>query len=164
MRFSLLKKSSLSKAWPVLDSCKHNSSVAHSAYALTTAGSNPSQIDIQGELRDTHQPKTCFSFLFKTEPLIFNKLLTAVWRDIGDTRWALFGPKTGIDFAHFGLISGMVSFQFQMNKNGWFSLDVTKIQTGKLSTLLRFYFHEALEQLKTNFHTNFRFKGFLVLW
>ena len=25
MRFSLLEKSSLSKAWPVLDSCKHNS-------------------------------------------------------------------------------------------------------------------------------------------
>ena len=40
-----------------------------------------------------------------------------MWRDIADTRCALFGPKTGIDFAHFGLISGMVSFQFQMNKN-----------------------------------------------
>ena len=40
-----------------------------------------------------------------------------MWREIGDTRWALFGPKMGIDFAHFGLISGMVSFQFQMNKN-----------------------------------------------
>ena len=45
--------------------------------------------------------------------------------------------------------------------NCWFSHDVTKIQTKKLSILARFYFHDALEQLKTNFHTNFRFKGFL---
>ena len=46
----------------------------------------------------------------------------------------------------------------------WFSLDVTKIQTTKLSMLPRFYFHDVLEQLKTSFHTNFCFKGFLVLW
>ena len=47
----------------------------------------------------------------------------------------------------------------------WFSHDVTKIQTKKLSTLPRFYFHDASEQLKTNFHTNFRFKrllGFVI--
>ena len=47
----------------------------------------------------------------------------------------------------------------------WFSHDVTKIQTKKLSILPRFYFHDALEQLKTNFRTNFRFKkvlGFLI--
>ena len=37
------------------------------------------------------------------------------------------------------------------------SHDVTKIPTTKLSILLRFYFHDVLEQLKTNFHTNFRF-------
>ena len=43
----------------------------------------------------------------------------------------------------------------------WFSHDVTKIQTKKLLTLPRFYFHDALEQLKTNFHTNFRFKRVL---
>ena len=43
----------------------------------------------------------------------------------------------------------------------WFSHDVTKIQTKKLSILPRFYFHGALEQLKTNFHTNFRFKRVL---
>ena len=45
------------------------------------------------------------------------------------------------------------------------SHDVTKIQTTKLSILLRFYFHGVLEQLKTNFHTNFRFKrvlGFVI--
>ena len=35
------------------------------------------------------------------------------------------------------------------------------MQTKKLSILPRFYFHDALEQLKTNFHTKFRFKGVL---
>ena len=47
----------------------------------------------------------------------------------------------------------------------WFSHDVTNIQTKKLSILPRFYFHDALEQLKTNFHGNFRFKrvlGFVI--
>ena len=47
----------------------------------------------------------------------------------------------------------------------WFSHDVTKIQPTKLSILLRFYFHGVLEQLKTNFQTNFRFKrvlGFVI--
>ena len=44
----------------------------------------------------------------------------------------------------------------------WFSHDVTKIQTKKLSILPRFYFHDALEQLKTaNFRTNVRFKRVL---
>ena len=41
----------------------------------------------------------------------------------------------------------------------------TKIQAKKLSILPRFCFHDALEQLKTNFHTNFRFKrvlGFVI--
>ena len=33
----------------------------------------------------------------------------------------------------------------------WFSHDVTKIQTTKLSILPRFQFHDLLEQLKTNF-------------
>ena len=50
-------------------------------------------------------------------------------------------------------------------RNCWFSHDVTKIQTKKLSILPRFYFHDALEQLKTNFYTNFRFKrvlGFVI--
>ena len=49
--------------------------------------------------------------------------------------------------------------------NCWFSHDVTKIQTKQLSILTRFYFHYALEQLKANFHTNFRFKrvpGFVI--
>ena len=43
----------------------------------------------------------------------------------------------------------------------WFSHDVTKIHTTKLSILPRFYLHDVLEQLKTNFHTNFRFKRVL---
>ena len=45
--------------------------------------------------------------------------------------------------------------------NCGFSHDVTKIQTTKLSILLRFYFHGALEQLRTNSQTNFRFKRVL---
>ena len=47
----------------------------------------------------------------------------------------------------------------------WFSHDVTKIQTKKPSILPRFFFHDALEQLKTNFHTNFCLKrvlGFVI--
>ena len=46
-----------------------------------------------------------------------------------------------------------------------FSHDVTKIKIKKLSILPRFCFHDALEQLKTNCHTNFRFKrvlGFVI--
>ena len=41
--------------------------------------------------------------------------------------------------------------------NSWFSHDVTKIQTKKLSLLLSFYFHVILEHLKINF----RFKRVL---
>ena len=43
----------------------------------------------------------------------------------------------------------------------WFSHDVTKIQTKKLSLLLSFYFHVILEHLKTFIKTNFRFKRVL---
>ena len=38
----------------------------------------------------------------------------------------------------------------------WFSHDVTKIQTAKLSILLRFYFHDVLEQLKTKIHISYK--------
>ena len=54
---------------------------------------------------------------------------------------------------------------YEMLYECWFSHGVTKIQTTKLSILLRFYFHDVLEQLKTNFQTNFRFKrvlGFVI--
>ena len=44
----------------------------------------------------------------------------------------------------------------------WFSHDVTKIQTTKLSFLPRFYFQDVLERLKTNVHTNFRFQRVLA--
>ena len=43
----------------------------------------------------------------------------------------------------------------------WFSLDVTKIQTTKLSILLGLYFLDVLEHLKTNIHTKFHLKGVL---
>ena len=42
-----------------------------------------------------------------------------------------------------------------------FHMKSLKIQTTKVSILPRFYFHDVLEQLKTNFHTKFRFKRFL---
>ena len=47
---------------------------------------------------------------------------------------------------------------------GFHMHDVTKIKLN-LSILPRFYFDDAFEQLKTNFHTNFRFKrvlGFVI--
>ena len=40
-------------------------------------------------------------------------------------------------------------------------ISTTKIQTTKLSILLRFYFHGALQQLKTNFHFK-KVLGFLI--
>ena len=64
------------------------------------------------------------------------------------------------------LISSLIKRpKTSLRKNCWFSHDVTKMQTKKLSILPRFYFHDALEQLKTNFHTNFLFKrilGFVI--
>ena len=42
-----------------------------------------------------------------------------------------------------------------------YQLTSLKIQTTKLSILSRFYFYDVLEQLKTNFHANFRFKRVL---
>ena len=40
-------------------------------------------------------------------------------------------------------------------------ISTTKIQTTKLSILLRFYFHGVLQQLKTNFHFK-KVLGFLI--
>ena len=54
---------------------------------------------------------------------------------------------------------------FILKPNCWFSHDVTKIQTKKISILQGFYIHDALEQMKTNVHTNFHFKrvlGFVI--
>ena len=47
--------------------------------------------------------------------------------------------------------------------NCWFSHDVTKFQTSELLILLRFYFHDVLEQLKTNIQTNFHSEWVLGL-
>ena len=55
------------------------------------------------------------------------------------------------------LIAKISSRKTQKIANCWFSHDVTKIQTTKLSILLKCYFHDALEQLKTNLRTNFGF-------
>ena len=44
------------------------------------------------------------------------------------------------------------------------SHDVTEIQTTKLSILLKFDFHDVLEQLKTNVYINFRFKRVLCFY
>ena len=46
-----------------------------------------------------------------------------------------------------------------------FHMTSIKFKLKKLSILPRFYFHDALEQLKTKFHTNFRSKrvlGFVI--
>ena len=40
-------------------------------------------------------------------------------------------------------------------ENSWFSHDVTKIQNKELLILLRFFFHEVLEPLKTCIFSNF---------
>ena len=45
----------------------------------------------------------------------------------------------------------------------WFSHNITKIQTKKLSLLLSFYFHVELQHLKTFIQKNFDSKGFFVL-
>ena len=45
----------------------------------------------------------------------------------------------------------------------WFSHDVIKFQTSELLILLRFYFHDVLEQLKTNIQTNFHSEWVLGL-
>ena len=45
----------------------------------------------------------------------------------------------------------------------WFSHDVNKIQTTKLSMLLIFYFHVVLEQLKTNVQKIFASKEYIVV-
>ena len=42
-----------------------------------------------------------------------------------------------------------------MTFNSWFSRDVTKIQTKKLSLLLSFYFHMVLQHLRTVYTTKF---------
>ena len=59
----------------------------------------------------------------------------------------------------FGLV--LIVFKSLLRKDCWFSHDVTDVQTTQLSILLRIYFHDVLQQLKTNVHTNFPFKSVL---
>ena len=47
--------------------------------------------------------------------------------------------------------------------NCWFSHDVTKFRNSELLIPLRFYFHDLLEQLKTNIQTNFHSEWVLGL-
>ena len=64
-------------------------------------------------------------------------------------------PPPGAYIRRGDLTKGFLRYEFG-GAYCWFSHYVTKPQTTKLSFLLRFYFHGVLEQLKTNFQTNFR--------
>ena len=73
--------------------------------------------------------------------------------------------RPGGDIKKGGCLISPLLLVFMWFPYCWFSHDVTKVQTTKPSVLLRFYFHEVFEQLKTNFHTNFCFKrvlGFVI--
>jgi len=61
-------------------------------------------------------------------------------------------PWNSTDLFHGGFHTG----------NSWFSLDVTKIQTKKLSLLPSFYLHVVLQHLKTFIQKKFGSKGFFV--
>ena len=55
--------------------------------------------------------------------------------------------------------------RFRCQKIVGFHMTSLKFKLKNLSILPRFYLHDALEQLKANFHTNFRFKrvlGFVI--
>ena len=88
------------------------------------------------------------------------------WDSTHQSRWGGVLPyKRLMEMCRWVAFSRLESLQWGRIFNCWFSHDLTKIQTKKLSILPRFYFHDALEQLKTNFHTNFRFKrvlGFVI--
>ena len=80
-----------------------------------------------------------------------------LWSKKSAIRW-VFGPSRQSPDRQLFFCAAFTSYC-------WFSLDVTKIQTKKLSILPRFYFYDVLEQQKTNFHTNSRFKrvlGFVI--
>ena len=61
------------------------------------------------------------------------------------------------------ILLGLPTLSFGLHHYCWFSHDVTKFQTSELLILLRFYFHDVLEQLKTNIQTNFHSKWVLGL-
>ena len=93
-----------------------------------------------------------------------NKVFGSESSAIADVYYSLMCDHTECEL----LVFSVTPFKIDQNKkskpfNCWFSHDVTKIQTKKLSILPRFYFHDALEQLKTNCQKIFPSKGFLVL-
>ena len=53
--------------------------------------------------------------------------------------------------------------QYLLQNSSWFSHDVIKIQTKKLSSLLSFFFHVILEHLESLYKQIFGSKGFFVL-
>ena len=68
--------------------------------------------------------------------------------------------KKNIIFLHCSKIE--TDLKKQMTSIGWesivgFHMTSLKFKLQKLSILLGSYFHDVLEQLKTNFHTTFRF-------
>ena len=54
-----------------------------------------------------------------------------------------------------------VGLAIQRSRVVGFHMTSLKFKLEKISILPGFYFHDALELLKTNFHTNFRFKRVL---
>ena len=66
-------------------------------------------------------------------------------------------------FSYFTILSVMTAVTFPLRPPRLaFAIVGFHMTSLKLSILLRFYFHGALEQLKTNFQTNFNFKRFLA--
>ena len=74
-----------------------------------------------------------------------------------------------VSIEYFGVCLATFSLSLSFNKLKkrifycWFSHDVTKVQTLELLIFLRFYFHDVIEQLKTNIHTNFHSEWVLGL-
>ena len=94
---------------------------------------------------------------FKSERTNKLNTLAKVCKTFLNTLLFLYTGKKGVPYSTVTFVEKLLDC--------WFSLDVTKIQTTKLLMLPRFYFHDVLEQLKTNFHTNFGFKkvlGFVI--
>ena len=100
-------------------------------------------------------------------------LLISVWKqntDIFSNCWLFQVRYQSLQWALFKAWHHWEQHLLSISKRGLlpstgmnclFLHDVAKIQTTKLSILLRLYFHGVLEQLKNNFHTNFHFKRLL---
>ena len=85
----------------------------------------------------------CFLFLLSCHLSVYGPLLIVTLWDFNIPWRSQAVPDEILDFLH----------------------DFTKIKTTKLFILLRFYFHDAKQQVKTNIHTNFRSEwvlGFVI--